>query len=208
MKKQRLRFTGIRPLIMQSVCQMDLSTAAAEKRYNLNAQIKAARKKPDNFNELLKLQQESFWVDWQASSYFYEDEKGAVVFYIPAEAIVKTLEAGAANAKARREIVTGCIVEEDRVPVTGIPKHKTLRAYFEDPVFSMRTSIRVPPRTGARNLTTKPMMPTGWVLEFDVTITSDEVAPERVIKAAQQAGLTCGLGGWRPRFGRFEVTVL
>lgn len=206
--KLRLKFVGFRPMIMQSVAQMDLQKPAAEKRYDLNARIKAARKKPDNFAELQTLQQESFWVDWVASAYFTEDDKGIPTFYVPAEAIMKTIEAGAANAKARKEIVTGIVIDQDCVPITGIPQHKSLRAYFEDDKFRLQTSIRVPPRTGARNLTTKPMMPVGWTIEFDVTFTDDTVAPERVFKAARQAGITCGLGGWRPRFGRFAATIV
>lgn len=46
-----------------------------------------------------------------------------------------------------------------------------------------------------------------WELEFDLTLLQDERVSEETLKQIlQYAGLYVGIGAWRPKFGRFEVT--
>ena len=46
-----------------------------------------------------------------------------------------------------------------------------------------------------------------WSLEFTITLLQDErVAPEMLKEILTYAGMYVGVGAWRPKFGRFEVT--
>ncbi len=198
MKQITLKFTGVRPLIMQSAAGMNLTTDTARKRYDLNARIKAARKKADNFAELLAFQQESMELDWHAGLYWHEGR-----FFVPSDNVAKSLEGGASTGKAKREIVAQCLIDEE-IYVTGIPVYKTLAEYYDDQAFRLPGPIRVPPKTGARNWTCKPKLPTGWVIQFTVSH-EDTVAAARILSAAVNAGASVGIGGWRPKFGRFTV---
>ena len=208
LKNITLKFTGTRPLIMQSAEGMDMRAPTAEKRYDLNALIKLARKKEDNFAEILRLQQESMRLDWGAG--IYHDEGG---FYVPADNVIKSLSEGAGGPKARKEIIGKCMITEDRIRVGGFPIHKTLDAYYADQQFRLETTIRVPPRTGSRNFTAKAMLPNHWTLqftiEFDPSVAGERLPPppNRRAPVSASAGGGRSLGGFSSRRSEMKEEI-
>ena len=65
--------------------------------------------------------------------------------------------------------------------------------------------MRVPPKTGARVMKVRPMVPTGWQLKFSVEYDENLVNEKDLHRAMVDAGTLVGLGNWRPKFGRFLV---
>lgn len=51
----------------------------------------------------------------------------------------------------------------------------------------------------------RPTFSPGWELEFTIEVIDDSIAPELVQDILVLAGKTCGIGDFRPKFGRFSV---
>lgn len=64
---------------------------------------------------------------------------------------------------------------------------------------------RVPPRTGAMVVIRRPALNTGWRLPFTLMVADDRISEGQLRESLEHAGLLVGVGGWRPRFGRFLV---
>jgi hypothetical protein len=57
----------------------------------------------------------------------------------------------------------------------------------------------------ARIVRIRPAFKAGWEAEFTIEVLDDQIAPELVQDVLTLAGKTCGVGDYRPRFGRFNV---
>ena len=64
---------------------------------------------------------------------------------------------------------------------------------------------RVPPRTGGMAVIRRPALNPGWQAKFMMTMTAARVAEYDRRMAREPGGSLVGLGGWRPRYGRFLV---
>ena len=55
---------------------------------------------------------------------------------------------------------------------------------------------------------TRPMIPTGWMAECELSYNDKLVNKAEIIRWLQVAGEEVGLMDWRPKFGRFSVEIL
>jgi len=51
----------------------------------------------------------------------------------------------------------------------------------------------------------RPEFVAGWRLQFELTVLDDQIPREIVKDILEYAGAFCGIGDWRPRYGRFRV---
>ena len=58
----------------------------------------------------------------------------------------------------------------------------------------------------ARVVRMRPTFKRGWKLEFEIQVGDDQIPPDVVKSVLDQSGKVCGVGDFRPRFGRFMVT--
>lgn len=58
----------------------------------------------------------------------------------------------------------------------------------------------------ARVVRIRPCFKAGWELEFEIECLDDQIAPELIQDVLTHAGKVVGIGDYRPRFGRFNVT--
>ncbi len=65
---------------------------------------------------------------------------------------------------------------------------------------------RVPPRTGAMVVIRRPALNAGWTLPFTLMVADDRISEGQLHEAMEHAGLLVGVGGWRPRYGRFKLS--
>lgn len=65
---------------------------------------------------------------------------------------------------------------------------------------------RRPPRTGGACMVRRPMLNSGWLLDFTLTVVDDRRSPEEIHRSLVEAGMLVGLGSWRPEYGRFVIT--
>jgi len=201
MKTLKVKLTGVRPLVMSNPQTVQLSNPYALKSRKVGSEVKAARKKQDE-DKLVRLETEMAMNDWEASAY-YNDETNT--FFLPDTVIIACIRAGATAAKRGRDIDRACIVNETDVPILGVSKHNSLDGYWGDKAFRLSGPAKIPPKTGALIWKTRCMMPTGWTLEFTVDFEDSMIEKATLIEAIKTAGAMCGIGGWRPKFGRFLV---
>jgi hypothetical protein len=182
---------------------VQISNQYAVESRRLGSLLKAARKKQDE-NKLIELEQAQLRNDWEASAYWDDSEKK---FFIPDTLLLKCLRDGAAAAKKGKDIDRAVMITETQAYVETAG-HRTLQAAFNDRAFRLECPCKIPPKTGALIWKCRCMMPTGWKLTFSIEYNDDIVATKSIEEAIENAGLMCGLGGWRPKFGRFTTEIL
>lgn len=121
--------------------------------------------------------------------------------YVPDLNIVGVIRDGAKANRRGREIQAGVDVAEAEVPLI-YDGPKTPEALYEG-----RWADRRPVKNngGGRVMRVRPRF-NAWALSFTLLIDEHVTDPKDVRSALEHAGLKIGLGDFRPRFGRFEVT--
>ena len=131
----------------------------------------------------------------EAKKKLYKNPKGEI--YHPAEHIYQSILRAATDfkfsgKKSYKNVMTsGIIVTPDEIPLISDKYEIDTR-----PVVIQR----------ARVLCWRPKF-NKWKLKFNITILDDENISVPVLKEIlEKAGTTKGIGDYRPRFGRFQVT--
>ena len=182
---------------------VQISNRYATESRRLGSLLKAARKKQDE-NKLVELERAQIRNDWEASAYWDDAEKK---FFLPDTVILACIRAGAAAAKKGKDIERAVIVSETQAYVETVG-HRTLETAFQDEQFRLECPCKIPPKTGALIWKCRCMMPTGWNISFSLEYDEDIVAQKSLEQALEMAGRLSGIGGWRPKFGRFTVEIL
>lgn len=201
MKTIKVKWVGIRPLILSNPQTVQLSNRYASESRRLNTLLKAARKKQDE-HKLAELEQLQIRNDWEASSYW--DDK-AKKFFVPDTLILACIRNGAAAAKKGKDIDRAVLISETEAHIETAIKHNSLEGYFNDSAFRLECPCKVPPKTGALIWKARCMIPTGWSIQFQIEYDDNIVADKSLTEALELAGRLSGLGGWRPKYGRFLV---
>lgn len=142
--------------------------------------------------------------DWEASTYWDESEKK---FFVPDTLIMACIRGGAAAAKKGKDIDRAVIMSETQAFVETDPV-KSLDEAFSKESFRLSGPCKIPPRTGSLVWKCRCMIPTGWQLTFSLEFDEDIIAVNSLTEALEIAGRLVGLGGWRPKFGRFIAKIL
>lgn len=123
--------------------------------------------------------------------------------YMPAENLEAMLIAGAKKSRKGELFKASIIVDPPQIPLL-YDGPRGIEEMFEDPRF---VDIR-PARLGGfgkpMGMKVRPCFPE-WTLAFRVMFSEDRLDSSD-IENALKAGAISGLGSFRPRFGRFEVT--
>lgn len=183
----RLRFTGIAPLLMHRGLLAD----PLDEFSRAIAKISGKRKKVEaDYKEMARL-------EFMGSLYVAD---GAPC--VPADCIDATLMMAARRHKKGAQLRPALIVEKyARLEYDGPTDPDALWA--DD-----RFWLRVPARVGqARVMRTRPRFER-WAATTEVEFMASLFDRDDLIEIAHVAGETCGLGDWRPRFGRFTVEVI
>lgn len=144
-------------------------------------------------------------LSWLASIY-YDPEIG---FYMPSANIDQMLIDGAKKSTKGTVMKTGVecahphvLIRFPRIP--NCPDEKDLDAVQADKRF--RFERRVKGASNSRIIAVNAMIPTGWQMDLQFDYDTDcGVKLKDIEKALERAGSLVGLGGWRPKFGRFMV---
>ena len=206
LKTLKVRSTFFRPLIMSNPQTVQISNSFAIIGRKLNSELKAARKKGDEAR-MCELEKKQIRNDWEASSYWSETDNG---FYLPDTIILAAIRAGGASGKKGKDIDRAVTLTEMRIPIVlpASVKHKTAEQFFGDVQnFHMQCPCKVPPKTGALIWKCRCMMPTGSSVVFSCEFDNDVLAIQSLKDILVAAG-TIGMGGWRPKFGRFTVEFI
>src|SRR4051812_44424108 len=108
MKSIKVKWTGIRPLIMANPQTVQMSNPHSIASRELNAKIKAARKKTDE-NQLAELEKKQAVNDWEASAYWDKDGGN---FFLPDTVIMAAIRSGATAGKKGRDVDRAMIITQ------------------------------------------------------------------------------------------------
>jgi len=189
LQTQRYKLTGIRPLIMHNGLMADPTNPLTRKIKEITS--KGSKKLTDADYE------ERDWLEWQAGLY-WSDYHGPV---IPSDNIERCVQLGAQKSRIGKDVQAAVFCAEPEVKVQ-YDGPRTKEKMFADPRFSLRKGVAV---QKSRIIRLRPMIPTGWELEFDLEFDESIINPKSITKALVDAGALVGLGDWRPKFGRFTV---
>lgn len=189
MKTLTTTWTGIRPLIMHNGLLADPTNPYTRRIKEICA--KGSKKLTEHDYE------ERDRLEWEGGLY-WSDGVGPV---IPSDNIEMTIQHGARKSRIGKDVAAAVFCSETEVAIDYEgPKSKD--KMFADPRFTIRKGVKV---TTSRIIRVRPMIPTGWKLNFTVEFDDSIINEKALLKAMQDAGALVGLGDWRPKFGRFFV---
>lgn len=189
METIKFKLVGTSPLLMHS----DRFSNPLDPMTKAHKELTGKRKKTDEDHEAIAMS------EWRGAMYY--DEK--IGPYLPGHMMEAALREGAKLQKMGKHVQRGVLVPEDKIKLEyngprDIDKLATDLKYIDN------RSVKV---QQARLQRCRPHFPE-WSVSFTLMFNPDVLNRNDVIKAMTDAGLMCGLGDYRPRFGRFSVEVV
>lgn len=184
----RVRVQGMSPLMLHNgdLANPMNSTAKAIKK------ISSKRKKVDaDFEEMARL---------EYYGGLYLDREEHVI--IPSHMLEACIVNGAKKHREGPAAKAGVIVPENARILYDGPQ--TPEGLWEDESFRDQRMVKV---QTSKVLRTRPLFEE-WGLEFDIEFNPDLVQPEMIKRWVETMGYECGLGDYRPKFGRFVATIV
>jgi hypothetical protein len=191
MKTIKMKWTGIRPLLMHNGLLADPTNPSVLRMKQILA--KGSKKLTDSDYE------ERDRLEWEGSLYW--DKAGA---YIPADNIERCIQLGAQKSRLGKDVQASVFVVGD-APRLQYAGPSDVEKLYADERFTLRKGVVI---NKSRVIRIRPMFPTGWSLEFEIEFDESVLNEKAVLKACIDAGCYVGLGDWRPKFGRFTVEEL
>lgn len=188
MKTAKYTIRGITPLLMHS-------ERLANPFDDLTKELKALtgkRKKTED--DLLDIAR----VEWLGG--LYADKDNGI--HMPGYNIFAALIGGGKVHKLGTAIRRSALVQEDRVPIS-FDGPKDPRKLFADKRFVDMRSVKV---GTSKIMRCRPIFRT-WEANFSVLYEESGIQRSELDRCLECAGSMVGLGDYRPRFGRFEVTA-
>jgi hypothetical protein len=185
-KTVSVEIRGVSPLIMHSSQLCDPRNEWVKGMKRITAKPAKSRTDDDTI-ELARL-------EFMGSMYI--NETGPVIPGINIEGMIVE---GSKKSRGGKLAKSGIIVEGDWPLIYDGPRDAD--SLWGDKRFVSVASARV---QSARVMRTRPKFPE-WALKFEATYLPQVVSLESVKEWIEAAGLLCGLGDWKPRYGRFVV---
>lgn len=190
MKELRVKWTGIRPLILHNGELADPTNPFTIKIKDLTSKRK---KTVADYEAIAKL-------EWEGALY-WDEEHGVIM---PSDCIERTVQVGAQKSRLGKDVQAAVFVQDEVVKV-NYDGPKTKEKMYADPRFVLRKGVRIQKN---RVIKVRPMIPTGWNIMFTLEYDENIVNQGDLVKAMIDAGTLVGLCDWRPKFGRFLSEVI
>jgi hypothetical protein len=194
MKTMKVKWTGIRPLIMHNGLLADPTNPVVVEQKKITA--KKNKKTDADCFELARL-------EFLGGLYLGVDGR----LIIPSDNIERTIQDGARKSRLGKDVQAAVFCSDSEIAI----HHPLIDGKSPDQLwadkqgrFVLRKGVKV---TTSRVIRVRPMIPTGWVLSFDLEYDESIINPRNLEQAMIDAGALCGLGDWRPKFGRFTVEI-
>lgn len=192
MKTIKVKWTGIRPLVMHNGLMADPTNPLVRRIKEITS--KGSKKLTDaDYEERDRL-------EWDAGLY-WDLQDGLIM---PSDNIERCIQLGAQKSRIGKDVQAAVFCATPHVIINHAgPKDKD--KLYADPRYTLRKGVAV---QKSRIIRIRPMIPTGWSMTFDIEFDEGIVNPKNLLKAMADAGSLVGLGDWRPKFGRFLVEEL
>lgn len=184
----KVRITGTRALLMHA----DIFANPLNPLTKAHKALTAKRKKTDDDQEAIAKS------EWRGGLYF-DDDIGP---YVPGVNIEAALVAGGKLSKLGTQLKRSVEVLDERCALE-YDGPRTLAGLWDSGFYDAR-SVKV---TTSRITRYRPLF-RKWSLVCEIMFDQETIDREQVIKCLEDAGTYCGIGDYRPKFGRFAVEVL
>lgn len=196
MKTVSFKITGVRPLLMCNVRLADPTDPYTRRLKDIQSQLKGKN------NGNLELIEQKLDVQWEGGLYW--DQTMGV--FLPSYNLEACIRDGA--KKYRRGKDAQLIQAVDPVgykvtPPAGFVDTRDLEAYRKDPRGALTRTVCM--NGGSKVPCRRPMVPSGWSSKIEFEYDPELCSEEDIATWLSAAGYQCGIGTWRPKFGRFIV---
>lgn len=182
----KVKIRGVCPLLLKNGQTADPLNRFAKQM----KEITCKKKKTDEDHAELSR------IEWHSALYVNQDEK----IVLPGNSFEASIYEGAKKSKLGRAFKSAVFVYEDAILDIGIKYAKASDLWGKEQFRDVR-GVAV---QGKRIMRTRPIF-NEWQAEFKVIYDDEQVNLADVQRAINDAGIKCGVGDFRPRFGRFEV---
>ena len=183
----KVRVIGLRPLLMHA----DKFANPLDPLTKAHKELTGKRKKTDEDHEAIARS------EWLGGMYI--DEVGP---YLPGVNLESCLVAGGKLSKLGTQLKRSVEVMDEKCYL--IYKGPKTATELWDAGFTDARSVKV---QTARLMRYRPMF-REWSCEVELAYDPESIYREQVIKCLEDGGQFCGVGDYRPKFGRFRVEVL
>ena len=184
----KVRLTGTRPLLMHADTYADPLNPLTKAHKLLTSK----RKKTEEDHEVIAKS------EWRGGLY-YADDIGP---FVPGVNIESALVAGGKLSKLGTQLKRSIEVMDDRCPLE-YKGARTIKGLWDARFYDAR-SVKV---QSARLMRYRPLF-REWSVVVTVAYDQETIDRNQVMKCLQEAGAYCGIGDYRPKFGRFAVEVI
>jgi hypothetical protein len=185
LQKMSVEIRGTSPLLMHN-------GQTADPMNKFSKQLKAVtgkrKKTEEDYAEMSK-------IEWHAGLYMNKD--GFII--IPSTILEASIQDGAKKSKLGKAFKSAVFVNDDAT--LDIGTKKKAEALWGDDRYRDVRGVRV---GTSRVMRTRPIFHE-WGAKFDVFFDDEQVNESDVVTALHDAGTKCGIGDFRPKFGRFEI---
>lgn len=185
MKKTKFTIRGLTPLMMRNGCLAD----PLDERTKVLARLTKKKTKTDDDHRAVRE------CEWRGS--LYVDKNGAPC--LPGETIEACLSEGARRFKLGKAAKGGIVVDGNFAIDYEGPRD--IDALWNHGGFIKLAGVKIQQK---RVIRARPMFP-AWSCTFVVMWDPSMIKDEDQLCEIVDAGGLCGIGDWRPKFGRFEV---
>lgn len=184
----KVKIIGTRPLLMHS----DIFADPLNPMTKAHKELTIKKKKTDDDYEAIAKG------EWRAGLYF-DEQLGP---YLPGTNIESALVAGGKLSRLGTQLKRSIEVVGDRhkLEYSG---PRSVAGLWEKRFYDMRT-IKVQQNRIPRY---RPLF-REWATVCEIAFDPEAINREQVIKCLEDAGQYCGIGDYRPKFGRFRVEVV
>ena len=183
----RLKITGTRPLLMHS----DKFANPLDPLTKAHKELTSKRKKTDEDHEAIAKS------EWMGGLYI--DEAGP---YLPGVNIESCLVAGGKLSKLGTQLKRSVEVLDEKCHLI-YEGPRTAAGLWAARFYDAR-SVKV---QTARLMRYRPLF-RDWACVVEISYDPESINREQVIKCLEDGGQYCGVGDYRPKFGRFTVEVI
>ena len=185
-----LTITGTSPMLMHNVQLSDPLNPAARELSRLTS------KRKKTIEDHLEAARAEF-----LGALYTDPDVGP---YVPGEWVMAALVAGAKLNRLGTTVTRGVIITTEVNPLAYANNSiRDPEKMWESKLFTHRASVKV---TTSRVIRTRPQF-LDWSTQAEGVLDESQLDLSQLGQVAENAGLFCGMGNWRPRFGRFTAKV-
>jgi hypothetical protein len=185
LQKLKVTIRGVSPFLSHNGQTADPLNAFSKQ---LKAVTSKRKKTDEDYAEMSR-------IEWHAGLYVNAD--GYVV--LPATLMESCLVEGAKKSKLGKAFKSAVFIDADSLMKIGTTKKAA--ELWEDARYRDVRGVRV---GTSRVMRTRPIFH-NWEADVEIMFDDEQVNQADVEQALNDAGSKCGVGDFRPRFGRFDV---